>query len=68
MGALFASLGDVPFDAWERRPRELLTLPEAVSGPVDVADASSSSWFCTVVADAPLEPLGLMGDGQLSTG
>lgn len=29
MGRLFASLGDVPFDQWERRPRELLTLPEA---------------------------------------
>jgi quinol monooxygenase YgiN len=27
---LFASLGDVPFDEWERRPGELLTLPEAV--------------------------------------
>jgi hypothetical protein len=29
MGQLFASLGDVPFDQWERQPRELLTLPEA---------------------------------------
>jgi quinol monooxygenase YgiN len=27
-GTLFAGLGDVPFDEWERRPRELLTLPE----------------------------------------
>ena len=30
MERLFASIGDVPFDEWERRPRELLTLPEAV--------------------------------------
>lgn len=29
MTQLFASLGDVPFDEWERQPRELLTLPEA---------------------------------------
>ena len=28
-GQLFASLGNVPFDLWERQPRELLTLPEA---------------------------------------
>ncbi len=25
---LFAGLGEVPFEEWERRPRELLTLPE----------------------------------------
>jgi len=30
MAQLFGSLGDVPFDEWEARPRELLTLPEAV--------------------------------------
>lgn len=31
---LFASTADVPFDAWERRPRELATLPEAAVPPV----------------------------------
>jgi len=31
MAQLFASLGDVPFDVWERRPRELLTLPEGTA-------------------------------------
>lgn len=30
MAQLFSSLREVPFDQWERRPRELLTLPEAV--------------------------------------
>jgi hypothetical protein len=25
---LFAGLGEVPFDEWETRPRELMTLPE----------------------------------------
>ena len=30
---LFASLADVPFDAWERQPRELLVLPEVVLPP-----------------------------------
>jgi hypothetical protein len=29
MGRLFAGIGEVPFDVWERRPRELLTLLEA---------------------------------------
>jgi hypothetical protein len=29
---LFASLANVPFDVWERQPRELLTLPEADLG------------------------------------
>ncbi|MEX5718001.1 hypothetical protein [Geodermatophilus maliterrae] len=29
---LFAGLGDVPFDEWERRPSELLTLPEVAGG------------------------------------
>jgi hypothetical protein len=29
MEQLFADLGEMPFDVWERRPREVLTLPEA---------------------------------------
>ena len=30
---LFASIADLPFDVWERKPRELLVLPEVELHP-----------------------------------
>ncbi|HUR22701.1 MAG TPA: hypothetical protein VMZ73_02400 [Acidimicrobiales bacterium] len=39
---LFASIADLPFDVWERQPRELLVLPEvelpapATGGPTTI--------------------------------